>query len=181
MLPREFLARMYEKSRGEFDKYIVGDKSLDGFWRHLPGGDPRLSGHLVKRARGKSMVVPLRIHGDGVLVGKGKTKSMGIISLSSMTGAFGCTWDSRMLVFAMISDSKFKGGGSTMDLVWKINLWSLGVCAKRFVQHTTGTMNRLRTRTRNDGSLLGNVCAAITHLLYFSWPQTWIICASIYQ
>ena len=98
LLPHEFLSVMYENNRTIFDTFIVGAGNLVDFWSHVREGDPRLSGHPVKRKADKSRVVPLRIHGDGVPVGKGKNKSMDILSFSSMSGLHGCTWDTKILM-----------------------------------------------------------------------------------
>ena len=90
-----------------------------------------MAGHPVNRKADKSHIVPLRLHGDGVPVGKGKTKSTDILSLSSMSGAPGCTWDTKILMFALLTDTKAaedQSGPSTMQLVWRIIVWSFEVC-----------------------------------------------------
>ena len=74
LAPHELLALMYERSRAEFDKFVLGPNPLSAFWQHLRPDDPRMLGHPVKQIGDyQNKVVPLRIHGDGVPIGKAKT------------------------------------------------------------------------------------------------------------
>ena len=74
MMPHEWLAAMWARSRSEFNDYILGGagSSPAGFWEHVRAADPRLSCHPAKHVEPKRMLIPLRVHGDGVPVGKGK-------------------------------------------------------------------------------------------------------------
>ena len=72
-------------------------------------------------------VIPLRMHGDGVPIGLKRGRSLDAISLSSLVGFRGPSWDSKWLVFSMVDGAKYKSGNegaSTMDVVWRILLWS---------------------------------------------------------
>ena len=110
LLPHALFASMYKHSRGEFDKFIRGSGNLADFWGNVPLGDPRMVGHPVNRWQGpKDTLIPLRIHGDGVPVGKGKKRSLDTISFSSMVGDQGPTWDTQFLMFGIISEATIQG------------------------------------------------------------------------
>ena len=95
MLPHELLAFMYSKKRSEFNDFIIGSGSPSNFWTEVPLTDPRYVGHPAKAVRQKEMLIPLRIHGDGVPVGKGKTRTNAVVSFRSMLSKPGTTWETR--------------------------------------------------------------------------------------
>ena len=72
MLPHELLAFMYSKKRSEFNDFIIGSGSPSNFWTEVPLTDPRYVGHPAKAVGQQEMLIPFRIHRDGVPVGKGK-------------------------------------------------------------------------------------------------------------
>ena len=74
LLPHELFAMMHSKAPGEFQEFVVGRGSLLDFWQGIPAGDPRLVGHPVGRRSDdeKALTIPVRLHGDGVPIGKGK-------------------------------------------------------------------------------------------------------------
>eukprot|EP00974_Lingulodinium_polyedra_P103470 10018829-Lingulodinium_polyedra.AAC.1 len=74
--------------------YVVGPEPLDSFWSGMPDNDPRTIGHPAFRNRGyENRLIPLRIHGDKVPIGKGHARSLDVVSISSCTGSSGPTWD----------------------------------------------------------------------------------------
>ena len=50
--------------------------------------------------------MPLRLHGDGVPIAKGKKRTLDIISFSSMVGERGSTWETRFFLSGVVSDAK---------------------------------------------------------------------------
>ena len=134
ILPHELLALMYAENRSELHQFILGTTPLDTWWANMPADDPRYIGHLVNRIADKSCVVPLRLHGDGVPIGRAKKRTLDVVSFGSMVGKQGCTWDTKLLVFTVTSAAKWSGdheNAGTMALVWKILLWSFGVLMER--------------------------------------------------
>ena len=93
MLPHELLAFMYSKNRSEFNDFIIGSGPPSNFWTEVPLTDPRYVGHPTKAVGQKDMLIPLRIHGDGVPVGKGKKRTYDVASFSSMRSKPGTTWE----------------------------------------------------------------------------------------
>ena len=92
-------------------------------------------GHPVKQIGDyQNKVVPLRIHGDGVPIGKAKKRTLDVLSFSSMVGASGSTWDTRWLMFGLVSGAKVKGGDErgSMDIVWEVLLWSFSVLLRGY-------------------------------------------------
>ena len=95
--------------------------------------DQRLLGHpagrLDRDARCK--VVPMRLHGDGVPIGKKKKRSLKVISISSLTGSSGATWDTRWILSAMVDGAEHKedDGESTEGVLWDVLAWSFAVLA----------------------------------------------------
>ena len=71
------------------------------------------------------------MHGDGVPIGQKRGRTLDVISLGSMVGFRGKSWDTKWLVFAMLQAAKYKPkdneDNATMDLVWKVLLWSFKV------------------------------------------------------
>lgn len=129
LLPHEYLSRMYEFHRDEFNDVIVGPNPLQDFWSHVPGNSKMLNGHAVKRVHNYSnRAVPMRLHGDDVPVGKAAGRSLNVLSISSMTGKPGASWTVKVLMAGIMTSSCCKptdGQPGTMDLVWDILLWSL--------------------------------------------------------
>jgi hypothetical protein len=76
LLPHEVLADMYENFRMEFERFWLGPEALERFWDSIPDNDPRMIGHPVSRTAGyRQRAIPLRLHGDGVPVGKARGRS----------------------------------------------------------------------------------------------------------
>ena len=87
LLRHEILAYMFENFRGGFDNHFVGPAPLSNFWDSVPVNDPRLTGHPVRGTLDyRQRAIPLRLHGDGVPVGKARGRSLDILGLSSLTG-----------------------------------------------------------------------------------------------
>ena len=100
MLPHELIACMYVDYPQEFAKYILGPQPLADFWAGMRHDDPRLRSHPVTRVENfRERAVPMKLHGDGVPVGKAKGRSLDVITLSSLVSAPGPTWDSKLLLF----------------------------------------------------------------------------------
>ena len=130
LLPHELFGLMYENNIGEFNQFVLGPGSLSAFWDNIADGDQRLVGHPVGRLsrEARSCVIPLRLHGGGVPIGKTKHRSLDIISISSLTGGRGPTWDTRWIWSAIVDGAKYKGDGSdtpTGTAVWEVLAWSL--------------------------------------------------------
>ena len=132
LLPHELLASLYSGYKDEFDKFWLGSAPLASWWGHVPDDDPRLQGHPVRRLDNfRNRVIPIRLHGDGVPVGKAKGRSMDLLTINSLTGNLGSSWDRTLMLVAMIDSIKTKGGPNneqTMDKVWNILLWSFACC-----------------------------------------------------
>ena len=132
LLPHELLTSLYSGYKDEFDKFWLGSAPFATWWGHVPGDDPRLQGHPVRRLDNfRNRVIPIRLHGDGVPVGKAKGRSMDLLTINSLTGNLGSSWDRKLMLFAMIDSIKTKGGPNneqTMDKVWNILLWSFACC-----------------------------------------------------
>jgi len=135
MLPHEFLSVMYEHHRWEFDTFIQGPKPLSAFWSNIPDSSPQYTGHPAKHISDKDRLIPLRLHGDGVPIGKAKKRSLDVISMSSLTSEPGTTWETRFFLAGVVSGAKFDGNAymtSTLDKIWQILLWSF-VCLSKGV------------------------------------------------
>ena len=126
LLPHEVFSFMYKHHLAEFQKFVVGNGLAD-FWAAVRPQDPRLESLPAHVPVGEHLIA-LRIHGDNVPIGKGKSKSLDVISISSMTACSGASWDTRYMLSAIVEQCKFKGNDvteATMDLVWRILIWSL--------------------------------------------------------
>ena len=123
LLPHVLMHDLFHNYNGTFAKSVLGDGDMAGFWQQIPANDARLVGHPVNRIdnEDRKKVIPLRLHGDGVPIGKGKKRTFEIISWSSMLGHAGPTWDTRFFAFGVINEVK---DTTTMPLVWRILLWS---------------------------------------------------------
>ena len=119
---------MYTNHREIFNAYILGTKPLQEFWANVPEDDPRLEGHpLLKIDNYRARAIALRLHGDGVPVGKAKGRSLDVLSINSLHGQGGSTWITKLLIFAIMSTIKVggsDGNDGTMDVAWKVILWS---------------------------------------------------------
>jgi hypothetical protein len=177
------LALMYAENRSEFNQFILGTTPLDTWWANMPADDPRYIGHLVNRIADKSCVVPLWLHGDGVPIGRAKKRTLDVVSFGSMVGKQGCTWDTKLLVFTVLSAAKWSGDHEnvgTMALVWKILLWSFGVLMKGNGHHAIGMEFRLKTQTQDVGRRGRPLCAVHTGSHCSNCLQTWIIYVIIF-
>ena len=88
ILPHEILACMFKDYPNEFGKFVIGLCSPVEFWTGMTEEDPRLRNHPVTRIKDfKKRAVPMKLHGDGVPVGKAKGLSMDVISLSPLLSA----------------------------------------------------------------------------------------------
>ena len=135
MLPHEFLAAMWEFNRGEFKKCCLGTAPLSNFWDNVERDSLQLAGHpLLGMHDFVQKAIPLRMHGDGVPIGTKRGRTLDVISLSSMVGFRGVSWDVKWLLFAIVDAAKYKPtddeGTATMDHVWTILLWSFRVLLK---------------------------------------------------
>ena len=125
MLPHELLAALFENQPAKFQRYFLGSRPLEEFWAIVGPQSLQLNGHPVKdHPNFRSRAIPLKLHGDGVPVGKSAKRSVEVISLSSLTGYGGSTWDTKLLICAIDGGAKATG---TMDEVWRIIVWSLGI------------------------------------------------------
>ena len=79
MLPHLFFASLFQNNRSVFDRFVVGHMDLEEWWSHIPLDDPRFMGHPAKRMS-KSKLIPLRIHGGGAPIGKGKKRIFDVVS-----------------------------------------------------------------------------------------------------
>ena len=130
MLP---LAVMYLQHRSEFDAFILGSQPLSEIWEHIPADSPQYVGHPAKHIEPKDQLVPLRLHGDGVPIGKGKKRTFDIISFSSMVGERGSTWETRFFLAKVVSEATTPAedrATSTMHKIWQILSWSFGCFVK---------------------------------------------------
>ena len=100
MMPHELMHCLFTSHRHVFDRYILGSCSPSEFWSNVPEEDDRFVGHPAKRLA-KDMLIPLRLHGDGVPVGKVQKRSFDVVSCSSMIGGEGATWDTRYFCSAL--------------------------------------------------------------------------------
>ena len=130
ILPHEFLADMFQRHRQEFDHFVCNE-ALSGFWDEVSSTDPRLASHGVRRVRDdRNRAIPLRLHGDGVPIGRGKKRSLDTISFSSLVASRTegtSTWDTRFLSAAVVSAAKYEGSKSkpsTMNVAWALLVWS---------------------------------------------------------
>lgn len=133
MCPHDLLHSMYTSSRPMFDAFILGDGSLEDFWSHVLAADPRFTGRPAKRLPSKGALIPLRLHGDGVPIGRALKRSMDVISVSSMTGRQGATWDTKFFRFGCVNAAKNSSSNpddDTMLVAWKILLWSFAALLK---------------------------------------------------
>ena len=106
LLPHEMISHMCEKHRLEFDRYWLGSEPLASFWNTMVPSHPILRVHDYK-----NRAIPMDMHGDGISVGKGKGRSLDLISISSLTGdPAPTTWDSKLLMDGVMSGAKFGGG-----------------------------------------------------------------------
>ena len=133
MLPHEVFAYMFKHYRAEFNKFFLGSSPLASYWDNFAVDDPRLRDHPVRRIDGYTdHAIPLKLHGDGVKVGKARRgRSLDVLSLSSLVGDHGPTWDTRILMVGIVDGAKSSGDlvtESTMAVVWKVIMWSLAVC-----------------------------------------------------
>ena len=134
MLPHEFLAVMYLQHRSKFDAFILGPQPLSECWGHIPADSPQYVGHPAKHIEPKDQLVPLRLHGDGVPIGK-------------MVGDRGSTWETRFFLAGVVSEAKSPTedpATSTMHKIWQILLWSSG-CLVRGVWPYADWTGRLFT------------------------------------
>ena len=131
LFPHEFLSNMHDNHFSEFQKYCVGSEPLAAFWNEIPATDNRLIGHPVRHIPNyQDTVIPLRLHGDGVPIARTRGRSLDCVSLSSMVGFRGSSWDSKWLLFGIVDGAKLKQrehGTSTMDRVWVIIQWCFRV------------------------------------------------------
>ena len=134
MLPHELLASLWTHYPNYFKRYVLGEEPLQNFWEHVPVDGPWLRGHPVRRIKDfTKWAIPLRLHGDGVPVAKAKKRSMDVISMSSLVGACGKTWDTKLLLSGIIDAAKSSdpaGVNDTMKAIWKILLWSFAALLK---------------------------------------------------
>eukprot|EP00974_Lingulodinium_polyedra_P102564 9931994-Lingulodinium_polyedra.AAC.1 len=76
------MSSMYEHNRPEFDKYVCGPSPLSDFWNHLDESHPWMLTHPVRLVPNyRNCAVPLRLHGDGVPIGKGQSRSLDAVSM----------------------------------------------------------------------------------------------------
>ena len=118
LAPHEVFSFMCKHHPAEFQKFV--GNCLADFWAAVRPQDPRLESLPAHVPVGEHLIA-LRIHGDNVPIGKGKSKSLDVISISSMTACSGASWDTRYMLSAIVEQCKFKGNDvteATMDLVW---------------------------------------------------------------
>ena len=89
---------------GEFGTYCSGREPLAKFCDHIGASDTGLAGHPLRSFPDyKNMVVPLRLHGNGVPTAQHRGHTLDILSLHSLVGfSSGSLWDSKGLVLAMV-------------------------------------------------------------------------------
>ena len=74
---------------------------------HIPADSPQYVEHPAKHIEPKDQLVPLRLHGDGVPIGKGKKRTFDIISFSSVVGECGSIWgETRFFLSGVVSEAK---------------------------------------------------------------------------
>ena len=71
---------MYEHHRAHFDRLNRGSKPRAAVWKNMPDGYVRFAGHpTIRRANWRDRVKPLRLHGDGVPVGKARGRTVHVL------------------------------------------------------------------------------------------------------
>ena len=76
-----------------------GSCQLEDFWNSFNPRDRRLATHTITTVPNyKSRAIPMRVHSDGVPVGRNKKVSLKVISVSSMIGEGATTWDQKIPV-----------------------------------------------------------------------------------
>ena len=131
MLPHELLASIYTAYPNKFQTYIVGPRPLRDFWTRIDADDPRIRAHPVLRVeRYADRAIPLRLHGDGVPIGKAKRRSLDVISISSLVGKPGKTLDTKLILSGVVDGAKCDdqpGQPGTMHEIWRILFWYFAV------------------------------------------------------
>ena len=129
--------------------FILGPKPLSAFWANIPDSSPQYTGHPAKPIHVKDKLIPLRLHGDGVPIGKAHKRLFDVISMSSLTAEPGGTWETRFFLAGVVSEIKFDGNASTtstIDKIWQILLWSF-VCLTKGVWPYADWNNRVFSDT----------------------------------
>ena len=102
---------MYERHRLEFDRFVMGG-GLGSYGANAQLDQPWLVGRPLLRILGyQERAIAMRLHGDGVSVGRETDRSVGIMSISSLASSEGCSWDRKRMLSGVVSDAKFKGRG----------------------------------------------------------------------
>ena len=129
-LPHVWFSHYYNTNRPKFESLFLGDhkssNQIAAFWTELSSrNDPRLKDHpMTKTADWKNVYVPLSLHGDGVpvlQVGKSNTRSLDVMSMSSLFCTAGSSLESQMTLWMA-----FLMNITEMSEVeiWRILLWS---------------------------------------------------------
>ena len=66
-------------------------------------------------------------------MGKGKKRSLDVVSMSSLVGAPGKTWDTKLLLSAVVDGAKVADQGDmagTMKVLWQVLLWSFAALCR---------------------------------------------------
>ena len=115
-LPHVWFSHYFSNNKTKFEALFMGnhitETSRSAFWNELAArDDPRLRDHPMTKVLGwDKLFIPLSLHGDGVpvlQVGKANTKSVDVLSMSSLFSCESSSVMSQMLLamaFAMNMD-----------------------------------------------------------------------------
>lgn len=159
MLPHLVAGHLYQHHRPRFDEFMFGgpyDKDLiENFWRTVVARrDPRIVKHpICGMPNWAEQCIPISIHGDAVpcaSVGEAGSKSFDCYNWQSLL-ARGSTRKVKQYIFDVFEDAKAKTdlGDVTMEMAWKVVLWSLNAALAGFSpKRTTQAMILLQAFTK---------------------------------
>ena len=137
MYPHELVAFMFEKHRPAFNRALLGQKPLSDFWANVDPHDVRLRGHPITSVAGfEELAIPMRLHSDSVPIGRSKTRSLKVVSMSSMVGDGATTWDVKLPLFVLVNKAVAKRRDTdgeldhTWGVAWRILVWSFEAMAR---------------------------------------------------
>jgi hypothetical protein len=125
ILPFVVLGHMCTHYPNAFQKLWTGPiHAIANFWSNVHPDDPRLLDNAALRNSAQNnMVVPIKIHGDGVPCTK--KKSLNVFSISSMLGV-GSSLQLKIMLTAIFGHICLRDGSTERD-IWVVLIWVLKV------------------------------------------------------
>ena len=137
LLPHKLFSGLYHVLHDSFVSSLLGGSAGNTarFWRQMQKHPFVLARPHLQNEAAVAKVVPIALHGDGVnyMQRKAGSKSLEVLSWSSLLSSTGATKHTNFIMFLIVkSIVKDEGVGQTWPKVWRVLCWSLQALSSGF-------------------------------------------------